>query len=310
MISCTDMTKLDYIKPEGISSLEWTLGAMWGCPQTKTMAWLQEQINLIFLHRDNPFTAEPGHLKLVRKFSGSTSSDRKKRGRETGRQTDRERELISGCLEAKQSWADIKEVVASLRECVLGQRWPAWGPVIICCVHSANHSTLPPTYTQTLLMCDICLGERGGEAPKVKCMNRKKGKCCETFPRLQMIRTKIDLATLANKYDTILIPLKMLYERFLQLQFWLAGVREVSLWKTFWYTGSDVFLFCFFTIKGSSELEKRGSGSQWHRAIMLLSCHRWCHSDGNCFGKQMTSESYSAQHTDGMHTEPDWYCCW
>ena len=144
---------------------------MWGCPQTKTMARLQEQINLIFPHRDNPFTAEPGHLKLVRKFSGSTSLDRKKRGRETGRQTDRERELISGCLEAKQSWADIKEVVTSLRECVLGQRWPAWGPVIICCVHSANHSTLPLTHTQTLLMCDICLGERGGETPKVKCMN-------------------------------------------------------------------------------------------------------------------------------------------
>lgn len=128
----------------------WTLVTMWGCPRTKTMAWLEQQINLIFLHRNNPFTAEPGHLKLVRKFSGSTSLDRKKR--ETDRQTDRERELISGRVKAKQSWADIKEVVASLRECVLGQRWPAWGPIIVCCVHSANHSTLPLTHThwQTL----------------------------------------------------------------------------------------------------------------------------------------------------------------
>lgn len=52
---------------------------MQGCPQTKTTVWLEEQINLIFLHKNNPFTAEPGHLKLVRKFSGSTSSDRIKR---------------------------------------------------------------------------------------------------------------------------------------------------------------------------------------------------------------------------------------
>lgn len=67
-------------------------------------------------------------------------------------------------------------------------------------------------------------------------------------PGLQMIRTKIDLSALANKNDTILIPLKMFCESFLQLQFWLAGVREVSPWKTFWYTGSDVFFVLFYHI--------------------------------------------------------------
>lgn len=77
MSSCADMTKL---KPEGIRSPVWTLIAVWGCPRTKTMAWPQEQINVIFLHRNNPFRAEPGHLKLVRKFSGSRCSRQKKDG--------------------------------------------------------------------------------------------------------------------------------------------------------------------------------------------------------------------------------------
>lgn len=67
---------------------------------------------------------------------------------------------------AEPLWAEIKDDVASLRECVRGQHWPAWGPIVICCVRSANRNT------QRLLMCDICLGERGGNTPE--CMTLKK----------------------------------------------------------------------------------------------------------------------------------------
>lgn len=100
----------------------------------------------------NPFRAESGHLNLV----GQPPFRREKEGEKV---TGRERELIGG--KAEQLWADTRDIVASLRDCVLGQRWPAWGPIIICCFHSANHSTLPlHIHIHRLSMSDICLGKR------------------------------------------------------------------------------------------------------------------------------------------------------
>lgn len=70
-------------------------------------------------------------------------------GQPLQRETDRGRELISTRIKVKQSWADIKETVASLRECVVEQQWPVRGPIIVHGVHSAKHRTLPLTHTLT-----------------------------------------------------------------------------------------------------------------------------------------------------------------
>lgn len=213
------------------------------------------------------------------------------------------------------SQADIKEVVASLRECVLGQRWPAWGPIIICCVHSANHSTLPLTYrlahthTQTLLMCDICLGERGRKTPKVKCMNWKNEQWSEIFPRLDIIWTKIGLASsLMNmtQYWSDLV-----YESF----FLCCCDRLVSkrsfTGKILWYTGSDVFYIQAFIRKRSM-----GSGSQ----RQPLDTGNYVTVMAIAFHKQKTSERCSAKHMNRVHmrdkamkqpaeTYQDWCLC-
>lgn len=54
----------------------------------------------------------------------------------TDRQSERK---ISICVQAEYCWADTNEAVASLGECVVVQQLSASGPVIMCCVHSANH---------------------------------------------------------------------------------------------------------------------------------------------------------------------------
>lgn len=90
-------------------------------PWTRTMEWQEEMVD-----KRNLFNID---RILLRQNQGTWGWSAILVGQR--RRTDKERKFIRGRVRAKQSGADIKDAVASLREYVLGQRCPAWGPIII-----------------------------------------------------------------------------------------------------------------------------------------------------------------------------------
>ncbi len=154
---------------------------------------------------------------------------------------------MSGCFQAKQSQAVTKEVVASLRECVLGHRQPAGGPIIICCVHSANHSThfLWCTRWQTLVhvhkhsWCVTSVRVKSVERLAGLRVWSEKREVLREFPDASNTSSHRRLScSLESSRDS---PDSTQDTGSFYLLLGLAAVTEVISRKTLWYTGSDFF---------------------------------------------------------------------